>query len=66
MAVAGRDNCRDVMAEASAELKSMCNELGMWVYVLDNCFDPPDTPLARFLDDQPRRSIARQRGLTQQ
>eukprot|EP00975_Prorocentrum_lima_P016380 3470820-Prorocentrum_lima.AAC.1 len=49
MAAAGSHNCRDVMGKASAELKSMCNELGIWVYVLDNCFDPLDTPCVQKL-----------------
>eukprot|EP00975_Prorocentrum_lima_P000654 128955-Prorocentrum_lima.AAC.1 len=36
--------------------------LGIRVYVLDNCFDPPDTTprvqsLGRFLDAQPKRSV---------
>eukprot|EP00975_Prorocentrum_lima_P043187 9066743-Prorocentrum_lima.AAC.1 len=59
-AQAGRNTCRDVLQEASAECKHMCNDLGIWVYILDNCLDPPDTTpwvhrLARLLDTQPTR-----------
>eukprot|EP00975_Prorocentrum_lima_P043322 9094950-Prorocentrum_lima.AAC.1 len=59
MATAGCNNCCDVLKDASAKIEKICNDLGIWVYVLDNCLDPPDTPwvhrLAQFLDPQPKR-----------
>eukprot|EP00975_Prorocentrum_lima_P023649 4976695-Prorocentrum_lima.AAC.1 len=55
--------------ESKAEVRRMCVDVGVWVYVLDDCLDTPDeTPwvqsLAQFLDTQPKRHAGGRRGQT--